>query len=278
MIRRLAREAVIFMLLGMTLAAVGGFVHVFYGEAESIKSQRDALKTPCEHLTRPVRPGRYPPEGYDYFGSSLDAPMVTRAECNLVFGTNVPSFRTPTSYAPDFYKRRAAALAESNRIKNLKIDYRRSAIAAALLGMFGFVGGFSSGLLSAGSVCGQGLTMGQGAGSDRMRRMHSLKHLPLKLIQVAVYASGWGVVAFFHMAPASIMLANSTCSTSIALFHCSLSSKSSTAFLMRTRNSSGGRASNSTQSSPCWARNLAARPSVFLTRSGGRLKVVMSSL
>ena len=142
MVRRLAREAVIFMLLGMTLAAVGGFVHVFYGEANSIKSQRDALKSPCEHLTRPVRPDVDPPEGYDYFRSALDAPMVTRAECNLVFGTNAPSLPTPTSYAPDFYKRRAAAFAEGDRIKNLKIDYRRSAIAAALLGMFGFVGGF----------------------------------------------------------------------------------------------------------------------------------------
>ena len=49
---------------------------------------------------------------------------------------------TPTSYAPDFYNRQAAALAEGNRIRNLKIDYRRSAIAAALLGMFGFVVGF----------------------------------------------------------------------------------------------------------------------------------------
>jgi hypothetical protein len=118
MVRRLAREAVIFMLVGMTLAAVGGFVNVFCGQAQSIKSQRDALKTPCEHLPRPVRPDVDPPEGYDYFGSALDAPMVTRAECNLVVGTNVPSLPTPTSYAPDFYNRQAAALAEGTERGN----------------------------------------------------------------------------------------------------------------------------------------------------------------
>jgi hypothetical protein len=61
MLRRLAREAVIFMLLGMMLAAVGSFVHSFHDEAESIKSQRDALKLPCEQMTRPVRPDVDPP-------------------------------------------------------------------------------------------------------------------------------------------------------------------------------------------------------------------------
>jgi hypothetical protein len=51
MVRRLAGEEVIFMLLGMTLAAVGSLVHSLRDDAESIKSQPDAFKTPCEHLT-----------------------------------------------------------------------------------------------------------------------------------------------------------------------------------------------------------------------------------
>lgn len=142
MVRRLAREAIIFMLLGMTLAAIGSFAYVSYGQAQSVKSQRNALTMPCEQMTRPIRPDIDPPEGYDYFGSALDAPMVTRAECNLVFGTNVQSLPPPTSYAPDFYNRQAAALAEGERIKNLKIDYLGNAIVAAFAGMYGFAGGF----------------------------------------------------------------------------------------------------------------------------------------
>jgi hypothetical protein len=141
MVRRLAREAVIFMLSGMVLAAVSSFAYMHHSEAKAIQSQRDALKMPCEQMTRPVRPNIDPPEGYDYFGSMLDAPMVTRAECNLVFGTNVESLPTPTAYGRDFYNRRDASLAEGVRIKNLRIDNQANAMVAAVIGLYGFAAG-----------------------------------------------------------------------------------------------------------------------------------------
>jgi hypothetical protein len=45
MVCRLAREAVIFMLLGMVLAAVGSFVYMHHVEAVSIRTQREASRT-----------------------------------------------------------------------------------------------------------------------------------------------------------------------------------------------------------------------------------------
>ncbi len=144
MMRRLAREAVIFMLAGLFLAAVGSFTYLHHSEVKYIQSQRDALRMPCDQLTRPVRPAVDPPEGYDYFGSALSGPMVTRAECNLVFGTNLASLPAPTSFAPDFYNRRDAALAEGTRITNLKIDNLSNASVAAINGLYGFAGGFGT--------------------------------------------------------------------------------------------------------------------------------------
>lgn len=145
MFRRLAREAVIFALLGMLLSGVGCFVYLHHSQARYIQSQRETLSKPCSHLTQPVRPGIDPPEGYDYFGSALsDEPMVTRAECNLVFGTNLPSLMVDDEtlrYAHDFYTRRDAALAEGTRIKSLKIDDGSNAIVSGVVGLYGFAGG-----------------------------------------------------------------------------------------------------------------------------------------
>jgi len=135
------------MLLGMVLSGVGSFVYLHHSEAKAIQAQRDALKMPCEQMTRPVRPGIDPPEGYDYFGNALEKPMVTRTECNLVFGTNIESLPPPASYAPDFYNRRDAALAEGTRIKNLKIDNLSNALVAGVFGLYGFAGGLGVWLL-----------------------------------------------------------------------------------------------------------------------------------
>jgi len=82
MFRRLAREAVIFMLLGMLLAAVGGFVYVHHSEAVSIRNQQDALKRECDGLAH---------VGGEYWTRLADGRMTTVAECNLVFGTNLVS-------------------------------------------------------------------------------------------------------------------------------------------------------------------------------------------
>jgi hypothetical protein len=50
MFRRLCREAVIFMLLGLVVAAVSSFVYMHHSEATSIQGQRDALKKNCDLL------------------------------------------------------------------------------------------------------------------------------------------------------------------------------------------------------------------------------------
>ncbi len=129
------------MLLGMMLGGIGSFVYLHHSEGKAIQAQRAALKMPCEQLTRPVNPATDPPEGYDYFGSALAGPMITRAECNLVFGTNRESLPTPTSSAPNFYNRRDAALAEGVRIRNLKIDNLAIALVAGVIALYGFAGG-----------------------------------------------------------------------------------------------------------------------------------------
>lgn len=48
--RKLAREAVIFMLLGMLLTAAGGFLYEHHAQWKLIRSQREALKEDCNRL------------------------------------------------------------------------------------------------------------------------------------------------------------------------------------------------------------------------------------
>jgi len=134
MFRRLAREAVIFMLLGMVLAAVGGFIYMHHNEAVSIRNQRDALKRECDGLAR---------VGGEYWTRLADGHMTTVAECNLAFGTSLaPISQAPDFIPDDFFSKRDAALAEGTRIKNLKIDNLSNALAAAVIGFYGFAGGF----------------------------------------------------------------------------------------------------------------------------------------
>jgi hypothetical protein len=136
MFRRLAREAVIFMLLGMLLAAVGGFVYMHHSEAVSIRNQRDALKRECDGLAH---------VGGEYWTGLADGRMTTVAECNLVFGTNLVSITpdNPETLPPDFFSKRDAALAEGTRIKNLKIDNAENALVAGIVGLYGFAGGIA---------------------------------------------------------------------------------------------------------------------------------------
>jgi hypothetical protein len=160
MFRRLAREAVIFMLLGMALAAVGSFVYMHHAEAKSIQAQRDSLKMLCDGLTRwPIGTTAIEQDG---------VPLVSAVECGLAFGKEddghidydvlnkqfgghapplpmvpIPPGTTtvPVVLAADYDARVQDLKTEGTRIKNLKIDNTADVFAAAVIGLYGFAGG-----------------------------------------------------------------------------------------------------------------------------------------
>ena len=49
----------------------------------------------------------------------------------------------PATLPADFFIKQDAALAEGNRIKNLKGDNSSNAIVAGIVGLYGFAGGFA---------------------------------------------------------------------------------------------------------------------------------------
>lgn len=161
--RKLAREAVIFMLLGLLLTAVSIFAIRHYDEAESIQGQREALKKNCDLLAKG-------PAGATVL-EDKDTIEATIAECGLVFGTDPnkggysprkvvtitsdsPSLPGKWSVEPQpdgtvnyhpadlFEKQQQDMLTEGTRIKNLKVDNSELVLTAAIAGLYGFVGGF----------------------------------------------------------------------------------------------------------------------------------------
>src|ERR1700683_3311010 len=76
--RKLAREAVIFMLLGLALTAAGSFIYLHHSEASSIQAERDALRKNCDLLAEgPAAATVIERDGVI---------VVTTPECGLVFG------------------------------------------------------------------------------------------------------------------------------------------------------------------------------------------------
>lgn len=142
--RKLAREAVIFMLLGMLLTAVGGFLLEHHDQWRVIRSQREALRKNCNIGLIPFR-----------FGEALsntDGTSTTQPECALVFGEAQyprPRDLSPTVTPPEPAgwtlvvpsPHETAALAEGERIKNLSIDNEEAGGVALLLAPWGFLGG-----------------------------------------------------------------------------------------------------------------------------------------
>jgi hypothetical protein len=136
-LRKTAREAVIFMLLGLLLSSVGAFIFLHHDAVKPIQAQRDALKKECDSIPsfavgiETQSAGRY----------------TSQAECSLVFGT--------TSYPPRPYNEGVKlsqesiqqdndALAEGERIKNLKVNYTENALVSLVVGAYGFVGGLGT--------------------------------------------------------------------------------------------------------------------------------------
>jgi hypothetical protein len=79
--RKLAREAVIFMLFGALLSAVSAFAYLHHGQAKDIRAEWDALKGECNNLRDLSIPETEPERriAYEYWISN-------RFTCSLVFG------------------------------------------------------------------------------------------------------------------------------------------------------------------------------------------------
>lgn len=160
MFRRLAREAVIFMLLGLLIAAVGSFAYMHHSEAVSIRNQREAIKKGCTQLDD---------GGIDVYGrtrTDLSGGFVKPTEINKHDPVQVvkdPKFwaldpqskyDVLMSIDPEFValkesdRRAVVALfvlptkEECLRVKNLQINNLSNALAAAVVGLYGFAGGF----------------------------------------------------------------------------------------------------------------------------------------
>ncbi len=145
--RKLAREAVIFMLLGMLLTAAGESLYEHHSQWTDIRAQRAVLKKDCNKLF-----GRSPDA--DIFDraaaksgavgdiDSATGEYISRAECASVFGA---SLYPPPDFipVPDPNQRQSeiTALAEAARIKNLAVNNGQIALEALFLAPFGFLGG-----------------------------------------------------------------------------------------------------------------------------------------
>lgn len=142
MVRRLAREAVIFMLLGMVLAAAGSFIYMHHAEAVSIRTQREAIMNGCLDadvggidvyggpgidLSGGFVPKSKQPQMGQYTWKDVDPPKGD------VFDQIPPP---PNGYTILPTKE------ECLRAKNLRIDNAADAFAAAVFGLYGFAGGF----------------------------------------------------------------------------------------------------------------------------------------
>jgi hypothetical protein len=141
--RKLAREAVIFMLAGMLLGSISGYVYVCYDQSKTIKTQRSALWNNCEVLRT---------RGFHVI-SDFHGNYTGPHECNDVFGNwtetdwkrqelgdaSEPAGFIP--YEPTFEEINKAS-AEGQRIKNAKVKYLEN---LGVLLIFG-PGGFAIGL------------------------------------------------------------------------------------------------------------------------------------
>ena len=142
--RKLAREAVIFMLLGLVLSAVGGFAFDYNDQRKDIQTQRATLKKSCDSIYVPglqVDSQSWVPMG---ISNANGSGYVSAAECTLVFGASTYPARhydAGTTLSSQSAQDDAEALAEGKRILGLKVNYGQSAEIAAFISTWGFLGG-----------------------------------------------------------------------------------------------------------------------------------------
>jgi hypothetical protein len=141
--RKLAREAVIFMLATMVLSATCGFFYDRHSQAQDIRKQRAELKKQCDlgesnafsiglTVENPDRTNITQEECAMVFGSSVYPPPKTKIETTLPPGATVDN--EPWPVTADIY--------EADRILALRIDNTASAEIAAFVAPWGFLAGF----------------------------------------------------------------------------------------------------------------------------------------
>jgi hypothetical protein len=140
--RKLAREAVIFMLVSMLLGFVGTFVYQIHDQRRDINNQRDALDKNCAGFdiadASPAHPAVMMSQSYP------DGVFVTRAECTLVFGTKkypVVNFDPGVKLNEQDTRDYDNALERGKTIMNLKIDYPPALFVSAIIGAWSFAVG-----------------------------------------------------------------------------------------------------------------------------------------
>ena len=142
--RQIAREAVIFMLIGLALSSVGAFSYKYHDEEQAIQKQRSWLRTRCDELNRPSvgEAGN----SWKLMGSQApNEAYVSQAECSIAFGEK--SY-PPRSYDPgvvlseESLRQDQDAMETGKIIKNTRVDYSDCAVFGIVCGAYGFMGGF----------------------------------------------------------------------------------------------------------------------------------------
>src|ERR1035437_9805525 len=147
--RKLARESVIFMLLGMLLSAVTVFFYLLHDRVTEIHTQVEGLRKACDSMPSwaggtPISIAA-PIEGREYENHS-------REECNDVFGATwkkqhpvTPIPPPPSGYILDTPPKVNPSTLEpesfSPRI-DLSVHYMENVTASLICGAYGFAGGF----------------------------------------------------------------------------------------------------------------------------------------
>lgn len=141
--RKLAREAVIFMLLAMLLGFVGTFIFQIRQQSLDNAAQRTALSKNCAPFEAGTTIGGKQP--FQAMSTeNLDGTFFSRAECTLVFGEKkypVVAWDRGVTLSDKDQARYAAALAHGKTILDLKIDYPTVLFVSAFIGAWSFIVG-----------------------------------------------------------------------------------------------------------------------------------------
>jgi hypothetical protein len=139
-VRKLAREAVIFMLVSMGLVSLGGFIWECESGSRGIRLQLNELKQACLALPS-KQPGRFVRILSDDRKTSL-------GECYLVFGNSPgPEFRDQSSssgLSPEDEMAYRRTMLEGERIKSQQnLPYAQIAFWSLVSGLYAFLGGLA---------------------------------------------------------------------------------------------------------------------------------------
>jgi len=141
-IRRLCREAVIFMLVGLVLASVGSFLYLRHNAVRDIKTRMETIKTAKAEADHPPVPT---------VGQILRDPKFRTLSSDAQ--GSILSYLDP-KYAALTPEGQQSVLAHLDTLKPVPldlsewqvvsedVDYQSLAETSALFGIYGFAGGF----------------------------------------------------------------------------------------------------------------------------------------